>query len=377
MQRLRHRTRDRILPLIGRRASRPASGDPHTVLVVQPDHLGDILLAQPAVRWLRATLPDHRLIAVVGPWSESITRMAWPVDEIVPVAFPGFTRDRKQSPAAPYRQLMVEARRLREYRAASAVVLRPDAWWAAWLAWLSTSDSVTTGDDPRSAAFATRSVPIPAAGHAAVRALAIAAGIRPGLEAQGERPSTLGLPPSAEAEQSARALLKQHGVDGAYVVVHPGSGAPVKLWPVHRWRSVLRRSEQSPVIVTGSADEASVCNEIARGLDHVTSLAGQTPIEILAEILRGARLVIGTDSGPMHLAVAAGVPTVHLFGPSDPKRYGPWGPGDRHIIVRSEWTCPACGNLDPERPGGCGCMLAITEEMVRDAVDRLEDTDGA
>lgn len=96
------------------------------------------------------------------------------------------------------------------------------------------------------------------------------------------------------------------------------------------------------------------------------SLAGSTPLPVLVELLRGASVVLGPDCGPLHLAVGAGAPTVHLFGPSDPGRYGPWGDPARHVVVSAGWSCPRCGDLSMERRPGCGCMLAITPELVID-----------
>ena len=65
---LTHALRDALLPL-GARLTRRGRGAADTLLIVQPDHLGDVLLAQPAVRRLRAAFPERRLVAVVGPWS--------------------------------------------------------------------------------------------------------------------------------------------------------------------------------------------------------------------------------------------------------------------------------------------------------------------
>jgi ADP-heptose:LPS heptosyltransferase len=87
--------------------------------------------------------------------------------------------------------------------------------------------------------------------------------------------------------------------------------------------------------------------------------------------MRGATAVVGPDCGPLHLAVAVGTPSVHLFGPSDPVRYGPWGDPRKHRVIRAGWTCPSCGDLSMMRPVGCGCMLAIQADDVMTAIDEL------
>jgi heptosyltransferase-3 len=367
MQRLTTRVRDAMLPVAARMRHDTWSRINEVVLIFQPDHLGDILLSQPAVQLLRRRYPEAHLVAVVGPWSREIASLAWPVDEIVTLRFPGFTREKSGSPVSPYTQLRDEARRLDAYHPRAAYVLRPDAWWSAWLASL-VSPGVTTADDARSAAFATRTAEIDDDDHATVRAFRIAAGDEP-VSLPTWESSPLALPNSAPAADDADWLLRRHQVSGPYAIVHPGSGAPVKEWPVHRWAAVINdlTCDSLDVVLTGSPAEADACAEIAARSAHCTSLAGQTAVPVLAEMLRGASIVLGPDCGPLHLAVATGTPTVHLFGPSDPRRYGPWGDPRRHHVVRAGWSCPRCGDLSPERPAGCGCMLAISPRDVVNA----------
>ena len=374
---LTHSLRDSLLPLGARltRRGRP-TGANAPLLIVQPDHLGDILLSQPAVRRLRAAWPERRLVALVGPWSEDIARRAWPVDEVRTFAFPGFTRDAAANPLDPYRQLFAEARALAPLGASEAVVLRPDAWWAAWLARASVAGAVVGGDDARARRFLTRAATLDPAEHATQRAC----GIVDALLGGGPCPATpradpIALPVDDAASDSARALLASHAVRGAYLVVHPGAGADVKLWPVHRWRALLDglRAEGLSIVVTGSDAERGLAAELLDSLVGGVSLAGETPLDILIEVLRGATLVLGPDCGPLHLAVAVGTPSLHIFGPSDPLRYGPWGPAYNHHAVSAGWHCSRCGDLSPQRQAGCGCLLAVGVGQTLAAARRLLD----
>ena len=246
-------------------------------------------------------------------------------------------------------------------------MLRPDAWWSAWLASL-VSPGVMTADDARSAAFATRAAEIGDDDHATVRAFRIATGDEATPLPTWES-APLTLPHSEPAADDAGWLLRRHHVSNHYAVIHPGSGAAIKEWPVQRWTAVIDDLSRDGlhIVLTGSPAEADACAEIAARSAHSTSLAAQTDVPILAEVLRGASIVLGPDCGPLHLAVATGTPTVHLFGPSDPRRYGPWGDPRRHRVVRADWRCPRCGDLSPQRPAGCGCMLAISSRDVANA----------
>lgn len=360
--------RNFALPGLARIVQRPPSGDPKTTLVIQPDHLGDILLTQPAVTALRAALPDHRLVAVVGPWSREITELAWPVDQIVTVSFPGFDRAGATSRIDPYLLLKRTSGALRRLNAGNAVVLRPDAWWAACLARMSVSGEIAGSSDPRVTPFLDNIAETSPDDHVTDRAMQIVAAFAPEIQDRAIATSPkLERPPDGEADD----LLRSFGVSRSYVVAHPGSGAPVKHWPVPAWRALLSRMSEQRIVVTGTPGERPMCETIARDLEHVSCVAGETTLRELLAILAHAEYVIGTDNGPMHLAVALDTPTVHLYGPSSIDEFGPRGDRERHRVVSAGWTCPQCRNLDPARPAGCGCMLAITPDDVLSQVHRL------
>lgn len=103
------------------------------------------------------------------------------------------------------------------------------------------------------------------------------------------------------------------------VVIHPGSGGLAKCWPAERFRELARRlGDQTEVrLIRG---EAECDRDLFPEADSLMSL------EALEQALRGASLYVGNDSGPTHLAARLGVPTVALFGPTDPRVWRPVGP---------------------------------------------------
>ena len=102
-------------------------------------------------------------------------------------------------------------------------------------------------------------------------------------------------------------------------------------------------------------------------------MAGRTDLGTLAAVYRRCELVGGPDSGPLHLAVAAGTPTIHLYGPVDQRTFGPWGDPQRHVVVTSDWPCIACNRLDwPDAAlAEHGCVRDIAVEDVIAAAARL------
>ncbi|MEM4724064.1 MAG: hypothetical protein QXP01_03550, partial [Candidatus Hadarchaeum sp.] len=106
------------------------------ILLIRPDHIGDLLFATPAIRVLRQAFPDAYLACMVGPWAKAVLENNPYLDEIIVCSFPGFTRRPKGSVLAPYRMLYEWAAKLKAWHFDAAIVLRFDHWWGALLAYL-------------------------------------------------------------------------------------------------------------------------------------------------------------------------------------------------------------------------------------------------
>lgn len=114
---------------------------------------------------------------------------------------------------------------------------------------------------------------------------------------------------------------------GRTIAIHPGSGSPRKNWPLNRWAEIcawLRDAQRADLlIVTGEAEPATALTDFGR-------LARNLPLESLVIEFSHCRLFLGHDSGISHLAAACGVPSILLFGPSDPAM---WAPSAPHVKV--------------------------------------------
>lgn len=132
--------------------------------------------------------------------------------------------------------------------------------------------------------------------------------------------------------EAGRDLLGQHGIRGAALALHPGSGSPKKNWPLGRFIDLARRAAReggrTPFFLTGEAD-AEVETALRRNAPDV-ALATGLPLLDTARLLSACAAYVGNDSGITHLAAALGVPTVALFGPSDADR---WAPRGDHVRV--------------------------------------------
>jgi ADP-heptose:LPS heptosyltransferase len=175
-------------------------------------------------------------------------------------------------------------------------------------------------------------------------------------------------------DDAVAAVLREIGIGlEPLVVIHPGSGSPLKAWPLDRFAEVgtaVAARLGARLVVTGSPSEWPLARQLCAALpDGSTNLAGRLDWCMLEALLRRATLVIGVDSGPLHLAVAARTPSVALFGPADPVQFGPWGPQAAHRVVVANLPCRPCRRLDMCRlePGCQGpppCMRAIDAAAV-------------
>jgi heptosyltransferase-2/heptosyltransferase-3 len=128
------------------------------------------------------------------------------------------------------------------------------------------------------------------------------------------------------------------------------------------------------VLLTGSQAEERLCAGIAERMEsEALVLAGQTTLDQLAALFARCRLVLGPDSGPLHLAVAVGAPTVHLYGPVDTATFGPWGAPGRQRALTSAWPCIPCNRLDygPDELAHHPCVREIRVEQVLQAARRV------
>ncbi len=367
----RNRLRLRLLQVAGRALhTRPrrATDVPTRVLLLRPDHVGDVLLTAPAMALMRASLPDARLDYVVGPWSADAARHGPTVDRVRLLAYPGFSRRRNANLVAPYALLLREAARLRRERYDLAVVFRPDHWWGALLALAAGVPVRVGGLTAETAPLLTHTYAASPSEHAADQSLSLA---RVALQACGAPPVDRRDSAMFAVTERARAavddLWTRHALEGRTVVgIHPCAGAPLKSWPIEHWATVVDGllSDGLKVVLVGAPDDgpllAAIKTRLAR--EPVAVACGQS-LDVSAALYQRCALVIAVDSGAAHLAAAVGTPTVRLYGPAPPDTFGPWPRrADQHVLLTRRLACVPCGHLEAPPCGASAlpaCMLAL------------------
>jgi ADP-heptose:LPS heptosyltransferase len=160
------------------------------------------------------------------------------------------------------------------------------------------------------------------------------------------------------------------------VVVHAGAASPARRWPVDRVAAVAAELTRSGhrVVLTGGRSEADLVEAVRRGagLPPEAALAGRTGLLELAALVARARLVVAGDTGVAHLASAYRTPSVLLFGPTPPHRWGPPPDGPHSVLWHGE-VHGAAGVGDPHGHRTDPALLAITvPEVLAAAEGRLE-----
>lgn len=349
------------------------------ILLIRPDHLGDVLLTAPSIRALKQLNPHLELHALVGPWSADIIANFTEIDLVLTLPFPGFSRAPKVNLRSPYQLALSTAARLRRLGYGTAIIMRPDHWWGALVASLAGIPVRIGYQQPDTEHFLTKAIPLKHE-HVVIQNFRLFENWLPNFD-------TARLSFEYQIHENDRAYingyLESWGVNSTNDIfcIHPGTGTAVKHWTETGWAQtadILTEQLNAKVVFTGSHNELNLVQHIASYMKHPPIImAGDTHVGQLAALFHKAKVVLGPDSGPLHLATAVHTPTVTLFGPADPIEFAPWGSTQKHIVLTSNMGCRPCRvidwsgddlNLHP-------CVREITVARVLEAARRVVSED--
>ncbi len=181
----------------------------------------------------------------------------------------------------------------------------------------------------------------------------------------------------ADDHRRADEFLVQAGLDNAkFACLHPGAADPYKCWPAERFGVVaayLRDRYGLRVVITGVAVELAVYEALCQaagegGQEFRPAWAADLPLRTLAAVLKRAEILVTNDTGPLHLALTQGTPSVSLFVPTDAATIGPFEAGPDHAAIQKGRPCEPCDTKKCQR---LDCMDLISVEEVIAEIDRL------
>lgn len=344
------------------------------ILLIKLSALGDVIHTLPALTTLRRHRPDARITWLAEGSFAELLRGHPALDRLIVWRRGAFQQalrsGRLFSALAEFRRC---ARALRDTPYELAVDFQGLAKSALWMTLARARRKAGYGPGNRRNELAhlalNERVPVTApAAHAVERNLLL-------LEALGfpRLPLRYDLPVPPEAEAEAGALLAELGLGGGgrFAAVGVMTRWPTKNWTPAGFAAVADRLAAAglPAVFTGAAGDRAALDAIAaRMRTPMRRVDGRTPLPTLAALLRRARVMLSTDTGPMHLAVAVGTPVVALFGPTDPGYTGPYGP--EQVVLRTGVACSPCLRREcrTTRHEKFACMTRLDPAAVAEAV---------
>lgn len=334
------------------------------ILVMRYRFIGDTVLTVPFLRNLRSAYPAAQIDLMIEPFSGQVIEGCPYVNRVIPFEFKTIHTYSAASERSKFSGYLHYWKLIRENRYDAAFVLKRS---------LSSALLVWAAGVPRRIGFATEGRGMLLTDRVVyrhdqhevenfldcLRVLDVPASS-----------ASLELWPSQNNDEKARSLFTNAGWknDDFKIIIHAAASLPAKQWPLERFAAVmkvLRDKHNARFIYTGARGDAALYQKIEKhGPFNGLDLCGVTNLRENISVYRKANLFFGVDSGPMHMAAATGIPVVALFGPTDERKWGPWGEG--HTIITKRLSCHPC---KPHKCIDYECMNSIT---VEDTLDILE-----
>ncbi len=328
---------------------------PARILIRATNWVGDAIMTLPAVRTIRQNFPAAHISVLAQPWVADIFTANLHVDTVIEY--------RKRSEHRGVRGMYRLGRQLRRQGFDMAILLQ-NAFEAAVIARLAGIPVIAGYSRDGRRPLLTHPVPIRPAIRRAHQVyyyqdLLAQLGLTPGK-------NDLYLPLSNEARTWAEKTFADRS--RPLIGLNPGAAyGPAKRWPAERYATLAQRLHRqlggTPVIFGTKADREAA-DVITRAVPETLDLCGRTTLAQALAAIALCDCFVTNDSGLMHVAAAAGVPLVAIFGSTDPEATGPFSKKAR--IIRRPLSCSPC--LRPTCKHGFECMLAIEPNEVASAV---------
>lgn len=334
------------------------------ILVIKLKHIGDVLLATPAIHALKKAFPKSRICALVYAGTDDMLTGNPDLEEVLV-----FERGTGVQRIGNEGRLVSQLRRIRP----DLAVQMGNGDREAILGVLSGA-RIRVGYDPRGSGFLgrrlllTHIVPQDWEKHVVESNLDLvrALGVEPDA-----RDLRLFVDPQAEA--AVNTLVRDMGVerDDRVVVIHPTAKWMFKCWTDEGFAQVADHlsGEGMTVCITSGSAEREVQKAqriIGRARRPAIDLSGRLTLKELTALIARSRLFVGVDSAPMHVAAAVKTPVVALFGASREQNWRPWGDG--HLVLKRDPFCSQLRRKRCEVTKRCECLETLRVEEVIAAV---------
>ncbi len=345
------------------------------ILCVRPDNLGDVLMAQPAIRALKEDRPGRRITLLTSRMGSGVARMLPEVDEVITYTLPWVKNDGLRDSEAGVMGL-IDAIRKKKFEAAVIFTnFSQSAFPTVMLCYLA--------GIPRRLAYVRENpyrlltdwVPDPEPfflqRHAVERLLALVGSV--GVPARDRR---VLLTAGKEAEEAVKRKLKEGGVDldKRWLVIHPGVSERKRRYPPALFAEtarLIRKKLGYQICLTGLEAESATIREIERqSRTNIISLAGLLSLSELVALIKLSPLLIANNTGPMHIASAVGTPVVALYARTNPE-HTPWMVRHKVLYFDVEKDLRSPNQVLKFIEPSSTCPLPTPDEILRAAAELL------
>jgi lipopolysaccharide heptosyltransferase II len=303
------------------------------ILLVRPDHLGDLMMALDAMFSLKNQYPESQLHLITPEWNQPLCQRLPFIDKThyVNLKWYCFNREKHLS----FLKLLALSLRLRKEKYDLFIDFRGDFRIILLLGWIP-GCKIRRGFKNLGGRFLlNHTCAFNRRDHFGLQNFNL-------IQPFSSRRDHFKLPLTRSEESRARKICHQHKLAPAsFVIIHP---AVARYWRVKKWkdthfieigRHILSRHQLKIVLCTGPREQETG-NRIARSLPETINLSGQLTLMEFAALMARSLVLLSNDSAPMHLAVNLGVPLLAVFGPTDYRRSGPYPFEKKWIAVEGD-----------------------------------------
>jgi len=335
------------------------------ILIIKTSALGDIIHALPVLSYLHQAAPGARIDWVVEEAFQELLSGNPLIDRLITVAF---KRWRKSPFALHTLREVGDFRRYLQEREYDIVFDIQGNLKSGLVCWLANSQrkigfSREHLQESLNSLFTTQQVAFrPEDCHARDRYLRIVS--HPFDRAASQQELTTDIYTSPEDDGAAQAIITSSAASGPVFLVHSGTTWQTKLWYEQGWTDLATRllvtfPASSIMFSWGNESEQRVVRRIVAGIGDRSIILERLPLKRFIALLKKVDLVVGGDTGPVHLAAAVGTPTVSFYRCTDGSLNGPCG--ENHAIVQSPLTCTKCLNKSCERDSECSHSITVDD----------------
>jgi heptosyltransferase-1 len=332
------------------------------ILILKPSSLGDVVQALPVLRHLKCHLPGSKIYWWIKP---SLAPLLQEDPDLEAVLL--FERQRWSHPRN-WPEIWQSIRRLRAEHFDWVIDLQGLARSGAF-AWLANGKLTVGLDEPREGARGLYDIIVRRPSY-----------FTHAVDWYLETLSALGvprarniewLPPKLQAAESLRRKCPELSGAGPWIALQPGARWLNKRWPIEHFQELVKlvafSEPDARFIILGGTEDQAIGSSIAKVAPELScDLTGKLSLPEMIEALRKCECLITNDTGPMHVAAALGKKVIALFGPTEPRRTGPYGQANAALQSKA-LPCIPCMKSECSWPEPIECLRLLTPALVAQA----------